>query len=238
MEAKDAVPTPPPPHTTTQRVELLTSCSSTVGTATLPTGSGTRRSCLLDGAFSPTSRSRSPPRTRGDYPPLTTTSPPSNGAHVLSTTTRACPARRARADAHGSPAWGHLFASLPPCKTAGSIHKLSLPGARRVPVRVGTGSLAYVPCCSLVVMCAGGVPGRCRRVYLSIPERGSQIAPTRRTVAPRRRECPLIITPSAPLCVLEPPLGTGPLSHVRDCVFYCYHKLNVRDTHNQRSTNQ
>ena len=94
--------------------------SSTAGTATLPTGSGTRGSCLLDGPSPPTSRSRSPPRTRGDYPPLTTTSPPSDGAHGLSTMTRACPARRARADAHGSSVSGHLFASLPPCKTAGS----------------------------------------------------------------------------------------------------------------------
>ena len=139
--------------------------SSTAGTATLPTGSGTRGSCLLDGPSPPTSPSRSPPRTRGDYPPLTTTSPPSNGAHGLSTMTRACPARRARADAHGSSVWGHLFASLPPCKTAGSYTQTEAP-ARGVPLR---GSLAYVPC-PLVVMCAGGVPGRCRRVYLSPDE--------------------------------------------------------------------
>ena len=121
------------PHHDDTKESSCSHRSSTAGTATLPTGSGTRGSCLLDGPSPPTSPSSSPPRTRGDYPPLTTTSPPSNGAHGLSTMTRACPARRARADAHGSSVSGHLFASLPPCKTAGSYTQTEAPG---VPVWV------------------------------------------------------------------------------------------------------
>ena len=223
------------PHDDTKERWSCSHRSSTAGTATLPTGSGTRGSCLLDGPSPPTSPSSSPPRTRGDYPPLTTTSPPSNGAHGLSTTTRACPARRARADAHGSSVWGHLFASLPPCKTAGSYTQTEAP-ARGVPVWV-SGVCAVSP---LVVMCAGRVPGRCRRVYLSIPGRGCEIAPTR-TPAPRTF-C-VYADYITPVYMCGTPSWAPPALDSRrseDCssFFFCYHKLNVRDTLHQRPTNQ
>ena len=171
------------PHHDDTKESSCSHRSSTAGTATLPTGSGTRGSCLLDGPSPPTSPSSSPPRTRGDYPPLTTTSPPSNGAHGLSTTTRACPARRARARAvtrTDRRCGGTCLLRSRRVKRQGAIHKLRLPGCP-------CGSLAYVPCPRSCKSCAGGVPGRCRRVYLSIPGRGCEIGPPARAA---RKVCP------------------------------------------------
>ena len=137
------------PHHDPRREGLANFIYSTAGTATLPTGGGTRRSCLADGPSAPTSCSSSPPRMRGDCPPLTATSPPRIGAHGLSMTTRACPARRGRADAHRPSVWGRLFASLPPFKSAGSqtgqTQHLARPGSIFAVCRAPTLQLACRP---------------------------------------------------------------------------------------------